>query len=209
MRNFLVLLLMMAGSLQCQRADWIGIMPPGDLKGWTRLSIPPGKPLGRAQWHLDRERAALICDGDGGHEMLRFDRELKNCTFHVECRFLPVSTPNPKYNSGIFIRNSADGAIWHQCQLTMDGGYLFGVTTDGENPKRFKSPAAEPRMKAPGEWNGVDVTAIGHELTVILNGVEVSRFKECGNQSGYIALESEGYAIEFRNLKFKELPPLP
>ncbi len=60
-------------------------------------------------------------------------------------------------------------------------------------------------MKAPGEWNSVDLTAVGRTLTVVLNGVEVRKFTECGMPAGYIALESEGYAIEFRNLKLREL----
>ena len=189
-----------------QDSRWIDLMPSTDLKHWTRIAIPQTNSLGRAQWHLDVARQVLVCDGDGGHEMLRFDRELTNATFHVEFRFVLVTDPKPKYNSGIFIRNSADGSIWHQCQLTMDGGYLFGVTPDGDQKKKFKSPASEKRMKAAGEWNTAEVTAVGSTLTVVLNGVEVSKFTECGNPTGYIALESEGYAIEFRNLKLKELP---
>jgi acetyl esterase/lipase len=194
-------------ALQSDPKGWIDIMPPTDLKGWTRITIPPGHPLGRAQWHLDASRQVLICDGDGGHELLRYDKELTNCIFHVECQFLPVTNGKTNYNSGIFIRNSPQGEIWHQCQLTPDGGYLFGTTPSGETKNHFKSPASEKRIKAPGEWNTVEVEAQGDTLTVWLNGKEVSRFAECGMPAGYIGLESEGYAIEFRNLKLKELPP--
>ena len=87
----------------------------------------------------------------------------------------------------------------------MGGGFHFGVTPDGDKTKHFKSPASEKRMKPAGEWNTVEETAVGSTLTMELNGVEVSKFTECGNHAGYIALESEGYAIEFRNLKLKEL----
>jgi hypothetical protein len=117
-----------------------------------------------------------------------------------------VTGPNTNYNSGIFIRNSADGTIWHQCQLAMDGGYLFGDTTVGEQLKSFKSPASEQRMKPAGEWNTVEVSAQGRRLTVWLNGAEVSQFNACGLPAGYLALEAEGYGIEFRNLKLKQLP---
>ena len=185
---------------------WTRILPPADLKGWTRIAIPPTNALGRAQWHLNPAREVLVCDGDGGHEMLRFDQKLTNCCFHVECRFLPATGPKTNYNSGIFIRNSADGALWHQCQLTMDGGYLFGLTPTGGPLKRFKAPASERRMKPAGEWNTVEVTAQGRMLTVWFNGAEVSRFSDCGVPTGYIALEAEGYTIEFKNLKLRELP---
>ena len=80
------------------------------------------------------------------------------------------------------------------------------MTPDGDKTKHFKSPASEKRMKAPGEWNTVEVTAQGSTLAVWFNGAEVSRFAECGMPAGHIALESEGYGIEFRNLKLKERP---
>ena len=181
-------------------------MPPPSLEGWTRVAIPPSKPLGRAQWHVDAARDLLICDGDGGHDMLRFDGKLTNCTFHVECRYIPVTGGKPNYNSGIFIRNSSDGTIWHQCQLTQDGGYLFGETPEAGKLKRFKSPVSETRMKPAGEWNAVEVTAKGRTLSVWLNGAPVCEFSDCGEPAGYIALESEGSAIQFRNLELRELP---
>jgi len=195
-----------ASALAAAPDGWKDHMPPPDLAGWTRIAIPPKKPLGRAQWHLDAARHILVCDGDGGHEMLRFDQELTNCVFHVEFRFVPVILTKRSYNSGIFIRNSADGTIWHQCQLTLDGGYLFGNTPADGQLKRFKEPARERRMKPAGEWNTAELTAQGRTLSVWFNGAVVSVFADCGAPTGYIALESEGFAIEFRNLKLKALP---
>jgi len=189
-----------------QPADWSDIMPPPDLKGWSRIAFPPTNSLGRAQWHLDAARQVLVCDGDGGHDLLRFDRQLTNCALHVECRFLPATGPRTNHNSGIFIRNSADGAVWHQCQLAPDGGYLFGQTPAGAELKAFAAPRGEQRMKSAGEWNTVEVRAEGRLLTVWLNGAEVSRFSDCDQPAGYVALEAEGYGTEFRNLKLKQLP---
>jgi len=192
-------------ALEVDPAGWQSILPTPDLKGWTRVAIPPKNPLGRAQWHVDMARQVLVCDGDGGHEMLRYDRELGDCVFHVDFRFVPVTNPHPNYNSGVFIRNSADGIIWHQAQLTMDGGYWFGDTpaTSGQN-KSFHLPPSEQRMKPAGDWNTIEVTARGKTLTIWLNGAVTCTFPDCGLPRGYIALESEGYHIEFRNLKLKE-----
>jgi hypothetical protein len=88
----------------------------------------------------------------------------------------------------------------------MDGGYLFGNTPTNGLAKRFKLPANGHRMKLAGEWNKAEITAQGATLTVWLNGAVVCKFADCGMPAGYIALESEGYAIEFRNLKLKTLP---
>jgi hypothetical protein len=187
------------------QSGWQAIQPMPDLRGWTRVPIPPTAQLGRAQWHVEPASKVLVCDGDGGHEMLRFDRELTNGTFHAEFRFPPVTEGKTNYNSGVFIRTSANGDIWHQAQLTMDGGYLFGVSPTSEKPKRFKLSPLERRMKPAGEWNTIEVTAQDKSIVVSLNGARTSSFDECGQPKGYIAVESEGYKIEFRNLRLKEL----
>ena len=195
-----------ASALETEPKGWSDLMPAVDFKGWTRIAIPPTNVLGRAQWHLDATHHLLVCDGDGGHEMLRFDQAFTNSIFHVECRFLPLPGKKNYYNSGIFIRNSADGRIWHQCQLTSDGGYLFGNTPfKGEN-KPFLAPVDSRCLKRAGEWNTVEVTARGKTLSAWCNGAVVSEFTECEVPTGFVALESEGYAIEFRNLKLKTLP---
>jgi hypothetical protein len=193
-------------ALDAEAKGWNDLMPTADLKGWTRIAIPPTNLLGRAQWHPEAARQVLVCDGDGGHEMLRFDQKLTNCIFHVECRFIPLTGKKHYYNSGIFIRNSADGTIWHQCQLTMDGGYLFGNTPVKGQAQPFMAQAEGRCMKPAGEWNIVEVTARGKMLSVWFNGSVMSEFDECEMSAGYIALESEGFAIEFLNLKLKELP---
>ena len=137
--------------------------------------------------------------------MLRYDRELGDCIFHVEFRFVPVIGTKSNYNSGVFIRNSAQGEIWHQAQLTMDGGYLFGRTLANGQPQRIKLNPTERRMKPAGEWNVLETTAQGKTLIVWLNGADTCTYEKCDVPRGYIAVESEGYAVEFRNLKLKEM----
>ncbi len=185
--------------------EWLDIQPGADLKGWTRIAIPPTNNLGRAQWHVDTSQNVLVCDGDGGHEMLRWDRELGDCVFEVEFRFLPATGVKEKYNSGAFIRNSAEGRIWHQAQLTPDGGFLFGVTLTNGVAGRFQQPVTEHRMKPAGEWNSLELAAHARRLGVTLNGREVCAFERCEVPKGYVALESEGFHVEFRNVRVKIL----
>jgi hypothetical protein len=204
-------------SARCAAADtksewgndpkgWQDIQPEADLKGWTRVAIPPTNQLGKAQWHVEGSGATrtLLCDGDGGHEMLRFDREVGDGVFHVEFRFTPVTSGKQNYNSGVFVRNSADGTIWHQAQLTMDGGYWFGNSPINGQLKRFHLPPTERRMKPAGEWNTIEVTARNKTLSVWFNGAVTCSYDDCEVPTGYIALESEGYRVEFRNVKLKE-----
>jgi len=43
-------------------------------------------------------------------------------------------------------------------------------------------------------------------IQLSVNGKEVSGGKDCNYRKGYLALESEGAPVEFRNLRIKELP---
>lgn len=110
---------------------------------------------------------------------------------------------------GAYIRNSPDGAIWHQAQFgDARDGYLFGVTptTEGE-PKFFtlKKEVKDGRVKSAGEWNTMEVTAQDESVTLWVNGAVTCRFNNCGKPRGRVGLEGEGYRVEFRNLKVKEL----
>lgn len=194
--------------LEAEPEGWSDILPPADLKGWLRVPVPPGAPLGRAQWRVDEANKVLICDGDGGHDMLLLDREVGDAVFHVEFRYTKIEGKSG-YNSGIYARNSRDGDIWHQAQIgDGKGGFLFGQTTDTTGQKQrfsLNQQVADGRVKPAGEWNTVEITAIGRVLTLWVNGAVTCRFEDCGKEKGYVGLEGEGYRIEFRNLKLKLL----
>jgi hypothetical protein len=195
-------------ALESDPAGWVDIMPKPDLKGWYRVTIPPGGKLGRDQWHVDETGKILICDGDGGHDMLLLDQEVGDAIFHFEFRYTRVEGKTG-YNSGAYVRNSKDGAIWHQAQFgDAKDGFLFGVTPVEGGKGKFFSLAKEVkdmRVKPAGEWNTFEVTAKGKVLTLWVNGAVTCQFSDCGLDQGRIGLEAEGYRIEFRNLKLKML----
>ena len=183
---------------------WEDIMPPANLKGWFRMAIPGTHPLGRMQWHVDN--GTLVCDGDGGHDMLLLDRTLTNCIFHAEFCFTKFEGKKG-YNSGVFIRTSRDGTVWHQAQVgSLSGGYWFGKTPDGANLRAIHAETKPCRVTEAGEWNTFELTAQGPKLTLWVNGYVVALLPDCGAPEGFIGLEAEGWHITFRNLKLKVLP---
>lgn len=196
-------------ALETDPKGWVDIMPPADLKGWTRVPVPPGAPLGIPQWHVEDGGTMLVCEGDGGHDMLLCDREFGDAVFHFEYRYTNVEGKTG-YNSGAYTRNNADGSIWHQAQFgDANGGYLFGASpgADGKNASfNLKNDVPDGRVKPAGEWNLMEITAKGSQLTLWVNGAVTCTFQDCGNPKGLVGLEGEGYRIEFRNLKVKELP---
>jgi hypothetical protein len=64
-------------ALEANPEGWVDLMPPVDLKGWSRVPVPAGAPLGRQQWHVEESGKVLVYDGDGGHDMLLCDREFR------------------------------------------------------------------------------------------------------------------------------------
>jgi hypothetical protein len=187
---------------------WIDVMPPADLKGWSRVPVPPGAPLGKQQWHLEESGKVLVCDGDGGHDMLLCDREFGDAVFHAEFRYTKVKG-RTGYNSGVYVRNNKDGSLWHQAQIGgATGGYLFGETPGADGKKRFFSTdkvVKNGRVKPAGEWNTLEITARASVLSLWVNGAVTCEIRDCGNRKGLVGVEGEGFRIEFRNLKVKEL----
>ena len=178
------------------------------LEGWTRGPLPAQAKLRPAsQWSLDSATGFLVCQGNGGHEWLRWDKELGDFIYHVEWRFTPV--PGKKgYNSGIYARNSADARIYHQAQTgDGSGGYLFGTTETKGKATRFNLSKQQTasRVKAAGEWNTFEITCRGPEMTLWVNGAVTNRWHDCEVKNGYVGLEAEGWRIEFRNVKVKPL----
>jgi len=188
------------------RAQSVNLFPTDAESHWTRFSIPPTQPLdAKAQWHIDAARRTIVCDGNGAHEWLRFNQELGNFDFSVKWRFTPVPG-TPKYNSGVFFRNSADGAIWHQAQTKLDGGYLFGLTPRNGTPTAFNllKDMAENRVKPAGEWNLYRIRCTGGHCTLAVNGKVVNTV-DIEVMKGYVGLEAEGAQITFKDFKLKQL----
>jgi hypothetical protein len=180
-----------------------------ELDNWSRWPIPAtAHPNAQNQWSISETTGYLICEGDKGHEWLRFGKEYGDCVFHVEFRFTPVKSGKSGYNSGIYVRNSADGKVWHQAQAGGgSGGFLFGETPDGDKLARFdlSKMAEKGRVKPAGEWNTFEVTCKGKDLTLWVNGATTCSWHGCNAPRGYLGLEAEGYRIEFRKVLVKEL----
>ena len=105
-------------------------------------------------------------------------------------------------------RNNADGTIWHQAQIgDASGGYLFGMTMVGGAQQRInlRDQVKENRVKPVGEWNTYEIRCDGPKITLWANGDLTGEFATPEVPKGFWGLEAEGYWIEFRNIKLKEL----
>src|SRR5262245_41224273 len=162
----------MKSALESDPAGWSELLPASDLKGWKRVSIPPGSKLAaKNPWSVSSDGKTLTCDGVGVHEMLLWDKEMSDGIFHVEWRFKKLDDKKG-YNSGVYVRNSADGASWHQAQVgSKNVGYLFGDTlVDGVKKRVRIDDKAPQRGKEAGEWNIYEITCKGKTISLWVNG---------------------------------------
>ena len=91
-----------------------------------------------------------------------------------------------------------------------------GAAIDGVVPATPYDPAkplsgiakalagGETSEKPFGEWNALEIEVRGDTLVTTLNGVVRNRVRGLAVRQGAIALQSEGGAVEFRNLKVVE-----
>jgi len=92
---------------------------------------------------------------------------------------------------------------------------IHGATMTPDRPHpagAMRSLPSERRAKGPGEWNHYRITADRGTIKLAVNGKEVSGGYDISPRKGYIALESEGAPVLFRNIRIRELPsaaPLP
>jgi hypothetical protein len=74
------------------------------------------------------------------------------------------------------------------------------------SPDGSRSFPKKQLSKGVGQWNHYKIRAVNGEVRLFVNGEEVSGGSECQPSEGFIALESEGSPIEFRNIRIRELP---
>jgi len=203
------LLLWAQTAAESGTTGWVNIMPDESFSQWTRVAIPPEKAMDpNSQWSVDKAHAVIICEGNHGHEWLRYDREIGDFVLHVEWRFTKGEGLKG-YNSGVFVRNDANGRVWHQAQVGAgNDGYIFGQTLIGGklSEMKFSPKPATNHIKPPGEWNTYEVRCQGPKITLFVNGERSAEFAAPEVPKGYLGLEAEGFRIEFRNIRYKLLP---
>lgn len=157
-----------------------------DLTGW--------KPMSGGKFYVTNE----VIRAEGGKGWLRTDRVFTNFIFDVEWRGLETN-----YNSGIFVRAPLEGDPWatNVWQVNLKQSAI-GELLEGSQKI---VPVNAPRLPA-GEWIKFHVEARGRELTLDINGQRAWKFSEFTPINGYIGLQAEGKAFEFRNLRLTELP---
>lgn len=182
-----------------------------DLAGWVPF-VPDAAKAGIAPaevWRIDH--GVLVCSGSPvGY--LRTAETFTDFVLRLEWRFSPV-TKKPG-NSGVLLRLVGEDKVWPrsveaQLQSGNAGDFWnigdFAMNTDpartnGRNTRKLAS--AERPV---GEWNEYEIIVRGGDVVLFVNGQLVNRAWGVEHLPGFIALQSEGAEIHFRNIRLAPL----
>ncbi|MBN1465982.1 DUF1080 domain-containing protein [candidate division KSB1 bacterium] len=178
-----------------------------DLTGW-KLVVSADSVDVNDVWSV--ADGVVRCAGAPNGYMMT-ETSYANYRLHLEWRWVGEPT-----NSGVLLhcQSPVESLFWPnclECQLQAGNAgdfVLIGpgkITVDDStyvNPDRFtiirkKHPSNE---KPAGEWNVYDIEARGTAVACWVNGLMQNNGVDGALSSGPIALQSEGSAIEFRNI---------
>ncbi len=152
------------------------------------------------------------------HGYIRTKEVYSNFKLHAEWRWVEEPT-----NSGVLLHVQGDDMIWPlsiECQLMNEKagdivliGKGSGITikdstyliTSEEKRYAVIGKFDAVSEKTAGEWNSYEITSLDGTLEVIVNGVLQNAGTDMTLTSGNILLQSEGSAMQFRNIYLENL----
>ena len=215
-RILLCLLISLPAAAPAADADgFVPLFNGHDLTGWRNANCAP------ETWTV---RDGMIHCTGVPTGALRTERQYENFILEVEWRHLtsggnsgvfiwgtPIAAPGVPFLRGIEVQvldhgfNVPGKNEWY----TTHGDVfpIHGATMEpfGRHNGQRSFPSEE-RSKGFPEWNHYRIVGTNGILRLQVNGKEVSGGKDCNYRKGYLALESEGAPVEFRNLRIQELP---
>ncbi len=207
MKSFAIILSALTVSASAATVD---LFNGKNLDGWT----PFADGLADASSVFSVQNGVIRVQGKP-FGFIRTNKKYSDFRLHVEWKY-----PRESINSGIFLFVQEDMKLWPnavECQL-MKGKVGDFVLLGGSNIAEFKLSAGAERPKFPvvkrfgesnenpaGEWNNADIICKDGSITVFINGTLQNKATGSSNKSGYIALQSEGGEIHFRNVRLTPL----
>ncbi len=167
-------------------AAWQSLFNGQDLTGWV--------PVQDVTFAVTNGNLQLV----KGMGWLRTEKQYSDFILEVEWRGLV-----PEYDSGFFIRAGSEGKPWPTgaWQINLAASSVGGLR---KNSKTVV-PAEAPRMPV-GKWVKFRIEVRGRKISLDVDGEHNWDFNELDADRGYIGIQVENKAFEFRNLRVQELP---
>ena len=171
-----------------------------DLTGWECF-VDPSSRVAASEVYSVVDGNIRIAGQPFGY--LRTSEKYGDMKLHAEWRWVGEGT-----NSGLFVRVQDGDKLWPnaiECQLCSGkaGDFVMlggSKIQEMECVEKFPVKDRVGDFENPvGEWNVAEVVCRGNKITVYING-KLQNECTCDSTEGYIALQSEGGPLEFRNI---------
>ena len=177
----------------------------GTLKGWVVENSTAN--------NFTVRDGVLRVDAPSG--WLRTERQFTDFTMRLRFRFMTADA-----DSGVFFRTTGATQFmrgWpnnaYQIQLRNPATQsrlppVAGLFRHGMpgGDLTFDPAVAEKLSRGTGEWEDLEFTVAGEMLTVRVNGTDVTRAGNIVRQPGYVGLQAEVGALEFRSIEIATEP---
>lgn len=226
---FLSLNLRAADPAPAADDGFVSLFNGKDLSGWVNVNTWQGVKGRKDTWGVTN--GVITCTGQPTGFM-RSEKHYENFVLELEWRHLKAAgnsgvfvwaSPKPAgaYAKAVevqildlgYTEQVAKGGgktDWFTCHgdvFAIHGMRMIPFPPTAPNPaSSMRSFPSENRTKPTPEWNHYRITALHGTVLLAVNGKEVSGGYNCSVRKGYLALESEGSPIEFRNIRIKEWP---
>jgi hypothetical protein len=174
-----------------------------DLTGWkTFLANKDADPA--KTWSV--KDGVIHCTGKPNGYFYS-DKSFKNYVIRYDWRYPAEQPEKTTLNSGLLVHIQEPHKVWPKC-IEAQGAYanhgkIYFVSGAKKINETEDTAARKKALKPKEEWQTTEVTCgADGTITVKINGIEVATGKSELTE-GPIGFQSEGAAIEFRNIRIK------
>lgn len=172
-----------------KQAGFVSLFNGKDFTNWRFGDESPPEKLPE-NWKVED---GVIKVTGGGSPHLASAKEFGDFELRFEWRGV-----KPKYNSGLFIRSGKKvGANQINLASGGEGNFINGKLTGAKPVPKLQKPG--------GEWNEWRVRCAGDKVTFHCNGELAWEGTGLAVERGYLGLQAEGAALEFRRLRILEI----
>ena len=176
-----------------KQAGFVSLFNGRDFTNWRFGEESPPKEL-PANWKIEN---GVIHVTGGGKPHLASAQEFGDFELRLEWRGL-----KEKYNSGLYIRSGKNVGSNQLNLAYRNEGAPVGVKLEG-------AKAVPDLQKPAGEWNEWRVLVVGDSVKFECNGKPAWEAKGLKPAKGYIGMQAEGAAMEFRNIRIRAIDSQP
>jgi len=182
-----------------------------DTAGWKAF-VPDLAKDGKDQLSVWSVKDGVLCCAGRPIGYIQTEALYDNFILELEWRFDPAKGEG---NSGVLLRTIGDDTVWPksmEAQLhSKNAGDFWNIgeykaVTDAKRTNGRHTVKQHATNEKPlGEWNRYRIVVDGGRLELWVNGLLQNVATDCKVVPGWIALQSEGAFIEFRNIRLKKL----